>query len=121
MEIDDDRFRSEMDKLLAKIQKSGRLFGKRKAYCEETDKTLIATIELPGAAKEEINLNVAGDFIEVTVTTNQELENEDDDHYRYVSATRCFYSNIPLPKRILPTRATAEFMNGTLRVEAPKA
>jgi HSP20 family protein len=87
----------------------------------ETDDSIVSAFELPGADKSDIELNVNDDAIEVKVEKKQENVQKGDESYHSMSARQSFYRHIPLPKNVDASKATAEYKNGILRVEVPKA
>ena len=87
----------------------------------ETDKSVVARFELPGADKEDIQLNVSDRAIEVKVEKKAEKKEEKKGFYLYESRCQSFYRNMPLPKEVVSEKAEAKFSNGVLEVEIPKA
>lgn len=104
----------------------------------ETENSVIATFELPGVEKNEIELNVTDTHIEVKVERSQkskiygkldtpsesptkaEKEEKHKGVYRYESRSSQFYRALPLPAEVQSEKANAECKNGVLRVEIPK-
>jgi HSP20 family protein len=91
-------------------------------HLQETESQLIASFELPGVNKGDIELNVDRDHIEVKVEQKQEQKKEDKEkgNYSYISSSRSFHRYIPLAKEIDPNNAKAGYKDGILRVEMPK-
>jgi HSP20 family protein len=81
---------------------------------------LVVKIDLPGVKKEDINLNVTTDMVEVKSEKTEEDEESDDDFYLSERYFRGFYRKIALPKTIIPEEAKAKFRNGVLEIIAPK-
>jgi HSP20 family protein len=86
----------------------------------ETDKALITSFELPGVDRNDVELNVTEEGIEVKVEQKQEKEAKGKESYSYSAARQSFYRHIPLPRMVDATKAKAEYKNGILRVEIPK-
>ncbi len=82
--------------------------------------TIVAEFELPGVDKKDIELNVTDTTMEVKVKRNAEKEIKKKGYYMYESRKEGFYRRVPLPERVIPEKASAEFKNGILKVEAPK-
>jgi HSP20 family protein len=89
---------------------------------QETESEIIATFELPGVEKGDIDLNVERDHISVKVEQKQEKKKEDKEKgsYSYMSSSRSFQRYLPLPKEVDASSARAKYENGVLRVEMPK-
>ncbi len=88
----------------------------------ETETAVIASFELPGVQKENIELNVTETEIEVKVEKKSEVEKEDQKkgYYRFESCTNSFYRRMPLPAEVMPDNTKAEFKDGILKVEMAK-
>ncbi len=90
------------------------------ADIKETEKNVLATFELPGADKKDIELNITDDRIEVKVEKKEEREVKDKGSYIYSSASSHFYRSLPIPAEVNPEKAKASYKNGILRIEVPK-
>lgn len=91
------------------------------ADLKETKKSYIASFEIPGADKNDIELNVSGDQIEVKVEKKTEKEVKGKDNYSYTKTSRQFYRCLPLPSEVVSDKAEAEYKHGILKIEVPKA
>src|SRR3989338_4410749 len=87
----------------------------------ETESSVIASFELPGVEKEDIQLNVLDGRIEVKIEKKAEKEIEGKENYAYEMRSLSFYSALPLPAEVVAENAEASYKNGILRVEIPKA
>jgi len=122
------RMHEEMDRVFArmfKTHKSKELaqwssFRSPVADVRETEKCIVASIELPGADKEDIELNVSEDSIEVKTEKKIEKKHEKEGFSSYEGRMSRYYRRIPLPVEIEASQAKASFKNGILRIEAPK-
>ena len=83
---------------------------------QETETGILATFEIPGASKDDIELNVTEDSIEIKAEKKHEKKEKDSYSYRSSS----FYRRIPLPKHVDADKAKASYKNGLLRIEIPK-
>lgn len=86
----------------------------------ETETKVIATFELPGADKGEIDLNVTEDTIEIKVSKKAEKEVKDKNKYSYEARSSQFYRALPLPTTVKAHQAKATYKNGILNIEIPK-
>lgn len=87
---------------------------------KETDKELLATFDLPGISKEDIQLKVTEDEIEVKAEKKQELKEEKKGYFRQERSYQGFYRKSSLPQKVRPEAVTAEYKNGVLVVKMPK-
>jgi len=124
------RMHEEMDSLFGRVFRTERpLLGEGKnlparvpvSGIKETEKSIIAQIELPGVPKENIQLHVTEDAMEVRAEQKQEKEVKKKGAYSYQASASQFYRKIPLPKEVKPDQAVAVFKDGLLKVEIPKA
>ncbi|MFO8016549.1 MAG: Hsp20/alpha crystallin family protein [Candidatus Woesearchaeota archaeon] len=133
------RMQEEMDRLFAEFfgqskpqleQKAGKgtesQKGKELDYRSpvtdvyETEKSVVAAVELPGVDKKDIDLNVTDNGMEVKVTKKKEKEEKKKDSYSYGAMSRSFYRSFTFPTEVEAEKANAEYKNGVLRVEVPK-
>ena len=88
---------------------------------KETDTEVIAAFEIPGAKKEDIELNLTDDSIEVKATRKCKKEEKGRESYEYASVSRSFYKKVMLGTEVKPEQAAAECKDGILTVTIPKA
>jgi len=87
---------------------------------KETENNVIATFEIPGADKDDIELNVTENAVEVKVEKKGEKEIKKKGEYSYSAFSHSFYRALPLPAEVDAGKANAEYKNGVLTVEMPK-
>jgi HSP20 family protein len=87
---------------------------------KETDNKVIATFEIPGANKEDIDLNITENSIEVKAEQKTEKEIKEKGRYSYESRSHSFYRALPLPAEVKAEDAEARYKDGILKVEIPK-
>lgn len=87
----------------------------------ETDKEIIATIELPGVDKQDIHVNATEDGVEVKVEKKNEKKEEDSKRglYRIERSYAGFYRYIPVTG-IDVDKINASYKNGVLELKMPK-
>jgi HSP20 family protein len=87
----------------------------------EDDKKLVVRLEVPGMDKQDFEVAVQGDVLVVSGEKRFERESTDG-RYRVL---QCAYGNfrrfVPLPAPVLSDKAKANYRNGVLRIELPKA
>ncbi len=88
----------------------------------ETDKEIIATIELPGVDKKDIDVNLRDDGLEIKVEKKDEHKEEDKKKgfYRIERRYSGFYRFIPLPEYADRSKIDATYNNGVLELRIPK-
>ncbi|MBN2421959.1 Hsp20/alpha crystallin family protein [Candidatus Woesearchaeota archaeon] len=86
----------------------------------ETDKEVIATLELPGVSKEDININVKDDRLEVKVEKKQEKDDKKEGSYRFERSYSGFYRCFSLPSHVKADATDATYKNGVLEIKIPK-
>ncbi|KAF8634190.1 hypothetical protein AX15_001006 [Amanita polypyramis BW_CC] len=83
--------------------------------------TMTATFELPGLAKENININVHNERLEVSGESKVSKEYEEGGYAVRERRAGKFYRNISLPAGISEKDIKANFDNGILTITFPKA
>ena len=88
----------------------------------ETDKEMIASLEMPGVGKEDIKLNVTAEGIEVRAEKRREFEAEDKKTgaYRMEKSYAGFFRLLALPEGVDPKEIQASHANGVLVLRFPK-
>lgn len=129
------RFRKEMNRLFDSFferdftkkslpdivtKENMELFRQPLSDLKETDKELIASIEIPGVDKKDIQLEITENNLQVKVEKKQEMKIEKKGYIRAERAYKGFYRSIPLPSRIIPEETKAFYKDGVLEVIMPK-
>lgn len=88
----------------------------------ETDKDVIASMEIPGVDKKDIKVNVTDDRVEVKVEKSQENKKEDKKKgiYKHERSYCGFYRCIGLPQNVDSSKVQANYNNGVLELKIPK-
>jgi len=86
----------------------------------ETEDDLIFTMELPGISKDDIQLNVTEDALEVKAEAKKIAEEKEDGMLRRERSYKGFYRRFTLPFKIIPEKVNAEYENGVLEIKLPK-
>lgn len=88
----------------------------------ETEKELVAELDMPGLDKSDIKVNVTKNSIEIKAEKckEEEQENKKKGFYKLERNFSGFYKNFALPNNIDSEKAKAEYKNGVLRVSIPK-
>jgi HSP20 family protein len=87
----------------------------------ERDNRLIAKIDLPGARKEEVKVEVADGWLTIFGERKRETESENENMYRREREYGTFSRALPLPEGAKVGEVKAFFENGVLEVTVPLA
>jgi HSP20 family protein len=87
----------------------------------ETESGVIAEFELPGVDKKEVQVQITSAEAVVRVERKTEKRSERKSVYRQEARALSFYRRVSFPVEIVPEKARAQYHNGILRIEAPKA
>ena len=85
----------------------------------EEDGKLIATIDLPGVNKKDIEVDIDEEKITVSAKREQKAETNQEGVYRLERRYAGFKRTIPLREGVRPEQATANYQDGVLRIEVP--
>jgi HSP20 family protein len=90
-----------------------------KVDVKENEKEYIVEADLPGVKKEEIDIDLSNDRLTISVTRNEEINEERENYIRKErrsgSYRRSFYV-----ENVIQDKITAKFDNGVLSVVLPK-
>jgi HSP20 family protein len=87
----------------------------------DTGKEYVVKAEMPGVSKDDLNIEVSENTIEISAESKEEKEEENKGYIRRERRYASFYRSVPLPEDILPDKANAELKEGVLTVTLPKA
>jgi HSP20 family protein len=97
----------------------GKVFTPAVDIKEEEDK-LVVTTDLPGINKEEIEINLKEDMLEISAKSGKEKETEDEGYIRKEREYTRFYRAVRLPTSVKEEGSTAKIENGVLTIIIPK-
>ena len=81
---------------------------------------LLVTTDLPGINKEDIELNLKEDMLEISAESGKEKETEEEGYIRKEREYTHFYRAVRLPTRVKEEGSTAKIENGVLTITLPK-
>jgi len=87
----------------------------------ETEKEIIATAEMPGLDKNDIDINITDDKLEISAETKHEEEKKEKDYIYRERRSGNYYRSISLPASIDSSNAKASYNNGILEIKMPKS
>ena len=86
---------------------------------EEENKLLITT-DLPGINKEDIEINLKEDMLEISAKSGKKQETEEEGYIRKEREHTHFYRAVRLPSSVKEEGSTAKIENGVLTITLPK-
>jgi HSP20 family protein len=86
----------------------------------ETDKDLVVEMQVPGFKKEDIKVSFQDDYLKVEGKAEEEKEEKEKNYWRKEIRRGSFVRVIPLPKKVDPRKAKANFKDGVLKISLPK-
>ncbi|HEU4913876.1 MAG TPA: Hsp20/alpha crystallin family protein [Candidatus Saccharimonadales bacterium] len=86
----------------------------------EDDKHIVAEIQVPGFAKDDVEVNVHNGILEIKGEKHQKSEDKDKKRsYVMRESHASFYRSIALPKTADADKVSADFSDGVLKVTVP--
>lgn len=87
---------------------------------EETAREVIVRLELPGIEKEDCEVTIAGDMLQVSGEKRVDREFDRSTFHVMECAYGAFTRRVPLPCEVDSGAAQARYRNGVLTIRAPK-
>jgi HSP20 family protein len=86
----------------------------------ETPEAIIVEVELPGVQREDVRIEIEGDFLHITGERHTTAEHQRRNYYRLERHYGHFARQLPLPGTVDRTGIRAEFDAGILIITLPK-
>jgi HSP20 family protein len=88
----------------------------------DNGKEFVLKAEIPGIKKEDLNIEITENGVEISGKTKTEQKEEDIDkgYLRRERRYSSFYRSLPLPDKVLTDKAEADLKDGVLTVRLPK-
>jgi len=121
MADDVKRFQDEINKIFSSVNFSD-LGNLRLPFTsiKETEKNLEIRFEMPGMNKEDIQLKLTDDTIEINAEQKAEKRVEKKNYFSMEQRAGRFYKTMSLPCKVVPEQSKASYKNGVLEVIVPK-
>ncbi len=87
----------------------------------ETDDAVVVKVAAPGVKPEDVQISVVGDTLTIRGEVKSEEKIENERYYVREMARGQFARAVTLPGPVQADKAKAEFENGILTIELPKA
>jgi HSP20 family protein len=85
----------------------------------EREGQLVVRADLPGMTKDDVNVEIAENAINISGERTSEHEDQGEGYYRSERSYGSFYRSIPLPEGASADEANATFRNGVLEITIP--
>ena len=87
---------------------------------KEEENKLLVTTDLPGINKEDIEINLKEDMLEISAKSGTEKKTEEEGYIRKEREYTHFYRAVRLPSSVKEEGSTAKMENGVLTITLPK-
>jgi len=86
---------------------------------DEGDK-LAVKVDLPGVKKKDIELNVTDNSVEISAEHKEEEQEKRKNFLRKERSEVSYYRTLPLPEKVISSKAKATLTDGVLNITIPK-
>lgn len=86
----------------------------------ETDKEIEITVELPGLQEQDVQLNIADNFLTIRGEKKSEREETKKDYHLVERSYGSFVRTVELPAGVNADHIKAEMAKGVLKISVPK-
>lgn len=86
----------------------------------ETDKDVVAEIEVPNIDPKDVDILIEDDVLRVSGETKKEKEKKEKNYYRKETRKGTFSRQIVLPESVKADKAKATYEDGVLKITMPK-
>ena len=87
---------------------------------QDKDKVYIET-QLAGIDPDKVDISIENNVLTIKGESEKKSEVEDKNYYRKEIRRGSFYRSVPLPSQVIGDKASAEAVNGILKIVVPKA
>jgi HSP20 family protein len=88
---------------------------------KEAENEIVVTAELPGARREDVEINLQDDILEIRGQKSEEKREERDNYHLVERSYGAFARRVMLPCEVDTATAEARLENGVLTLHLPKA
>jgi HSP20 family protein len=86
----------------------------------ETDKEIVAEIEVPGIDPKNIDIEVGETSLKIEASKEESKEEKKRGYFRKELSTGYYKRVIPLPNEVVKEKANASYSDGILKIVMPK-
>ncbi|UCG70847.1 MAG: Hsp20/alpha crystallin family protein [Thermoplasmata archaeon] len=87
---------------------------------KDTGSELVIKAEVPGIPKENLDIQLTENSIEIRGKLKTEEEEEKEGYYRHERNYSTYYRQMTLPAQVIPSKADAKLEDGILQIKIPK-
>ncbi|HMK95030.1 MAG TPA: Hsp20/alpha crystallin family protein [Candidatus Limnocylindrales bacterium] len=87
---------------------------------EDHEKEYVLKAEMPGFKKEDVEINVQDDAVEISAVTGWKYDAKEQTYICKERACKSFYRYVDLPEEIKVDDVNADLSNGVLEIKLPK-
>ncbi len=87
----------------------------------DNEKEIVVKAEVPGIDKDDINITVADNTLTIKGETKKEEETKEEDYYYSERTFGSFSRRLELPDKVQESKIKANFKDGILEINLPKA
>jgi HSP20 family protein len=120
-----ERFRRDFESILWPRERGFPSIGALEAKIPSVDvedkgDKFIMTAEVPGFKKDEIEINICGDSVEITGCKETKRGEKGKEYIRQERTEESFYRTVTLPEEIKFEEVSADLKDGLLEIVLPK-
>jgi HSP20 family protein len=118
-----DTFRGNMEETLERVfpsQASLPALKQPRVDILDLGDALQVVADMPGVQKEDIEINLTPERIEISAESSTETERKEEEYTYRERGYASYRRMLDLPADVLPDKAAATFKNGVLEVKLPK-
>jgi len=88
---------------------------------KEEDDKIIVTTDVPGVDKEDVDISIKDDIVEISAKCSKESDVKEEDYVRHERMYNSFHRAIALPSFVTEKGAKAKLDDGVLTLTLPKS
>jgi HSP20 family protein len=118
-----DSFRSNFDSLFWPWEHRGQQWAQHRTPpmdVADLGDHYMLRLEMPGIPKDDINIEVTANSIEVSATHDETTEEKEKNYLRRERSNARFYRALELPEELNIDNVNAELKDGVLKISLPK-
>lgn len=128
-----ERFEEMFERMASQFEETARSFDEESRYAlpgmgkkmavdlVEHDDEYVATVDLPGFERDDVEVRVTDNTLHVEATHEEATEDREETYLRKERSHRSMERSIRLPEHVDADETEASFKNGVLTVTVPKA